>query len=313
MSHPMPFFLGSRRICLFVLVLGLLAAPCLPAVAQQTAAVVNGDPITELDVAQRSRLIQITTRKPTTQQHALDELIDEKLKLQTAKRYKLDISESDVETSFNGMAQRVGTTTQQFGAALTQAGISIESFKAKIRADIAWQQIVRGKFRDALQVRERDVLLELQSRNKDDEALLGYEYTLRPVLLIVPRGAAATVVEARRREADGLRTRFDNCGEGLKLARGMKDVAIRDPIIRTTGDFTAQLREILDKTQVGHLTPPETTQQGIEFYAVCGKKRTRGAAPGRRDVQDEMLQARFEVQGKRYLKELRRSAMIEYR
>jgi hypothetical protein len=30
-------------------------------------------------------------------------------------------------------------------------------------------------------------------------------------------------------------------------------------------------------------------------------------------VQDEMLQERFDIQGKRYLKELRRNAMIEYR
>jgi peptidyl-prolyl cis-trans isomerase SurA len=211
------------------------------------------------------------------------------------------------------MARRAGTNTQQFGQALQQAGITVQAFKTKIKADIAWQQIVRGKFRESLQIRERDVLVELQSRNKDDDALVGYEYTLRPLLLIVPRGAAGSVIEARRREAEGLRNQFRGCAEGLRLARGLRDVAIRDPIIRTTADFGAELRQILDKTEVGHLTPPEITSQGVALYAVCGKKRTIGALPGRREIQDEMLQERFESQGKLYLKELRRSAMIEYR
>lgn len=291
----------------------LLAMLQTPSFAQQAAAIVNGEPITELDVTQRSRLIQLMSRKAPSNQAALDELIDEKLKLQTAKRYKLNVSDADVDSSFAAMARRAGSNPQQFSALLGQSGVNVNAFKTKIKADIVWQQIVRGKFRENLQIRERDVLTELLSRNKDDEAVVGYEYTLRPILLIIPRGAPEGTREARRREAEGLRTRFQGCAEGLPLARALKDVAIRDSIIRTTADFTAQLREILDRTQVGSLTPPEVTAQGIELYAICGKKKTVGALPGRREIQDEMLQERFEAQGKRYLKELRRSAMIEYR
>jgi peptidyl-prolyl cis-trans isomerase SurA len=302
----------ARSGALMIAALFLVASPSFTR-AQQAAAVVNGEPITALDVAQRARLMHLVTHKTATQQQALEELIDEKLKLQAARRYKLDISEADVENAYATMARRVGTAPKQFDTALSQAGITVQAFKTKIKADIAWQQIVRGKFRESLQIRERDVLTALQSRNKDDQALIGYEYTLRPLLLIVPRGAPAPAVEARRREAEGLRAQFRGCAEGIRLARGLRDIAIRDQIIRTTADFTAQLREILDNTQVGQLTPPEVTSQGIALYAVCAKKQTVGALPGRREVQDEMLQQRFESQGKLYLKELRRSAMIEYR
>ena len=70
---------------------------------------------------------------------------------------------------------------------------------------MGWQQIIRGKFQSNFQFRERDILDSLQSGRKEGEAAVGYEYTLRPILLIIPRGSAEPVIAARKREADGLR------------------------------------------------------------------------------------------------------------
>lgn len=283
-----------------------------PAAAQRAAAIVNGEPITELDIAQRRRLIELASRKAASHQQALDELINEKLKLQTASRYKLDITDAEINAAFANMARRARYSPEQFVRALTAAGLKVDAFRTRIKADMAWQQIVRGKFRGSLHVRERDIASILETRNKDDEAS-GYEYTLRPILLLVPSTASDAARAARRREAEGLRNQFQNCQQGLRLARALRDVAIRDSIVRTSADFTAQLRELLDRTPVGRLTPPELTQQGIELYAVCAKEKTVGAMPGRREVQEELMQKRFEAQAERYLQELRRSAMIEYR
>ena len=107
--------------------------------------------------------------------------------------------------------------------------------------------------------------------------------------------------------------RFENCDDGIRLARGLKDVAVRDPVYRTSAELTAQLRDILEKTQQGRLTPPEVTKQGIELYAICDKKQSTSEVPGKREVREEILNERFAQQGKNYLKELRAGAMIEYR
>jgi peptidyl-prolyl cis-trans isomerase SurA len=284
-----------------------------PALAQQVVAMVNGDPITAIDIAQRTKLIQLSTHKSPSRQEVLDELIDEKLKLQIAKRYKLEITDQEVDGAFNNIASRAGNTPQGFAQALNGQGISTEMVKARIRADMGWSQIVRGKFQSNMQIREREILDTLQTTRREGEAAVGYEYTLRPLLLIITRGSPDTVREARKREAEGLRTRFQGCEEGLRLARGLKDIAIRDPVVRTSGDLGAQLREILDSTQEGRLTPPEITQQGIEMYAMCGKRQTTSELPGKREVRERLFQERFTDQGKRYLKELRAGAMIEYR
>jgi len=291
----------------------LIAIGWTPALAQQVVVVVNGDPVTAVDIAMRSKLIQLSTHRAPTRQEALDELIDEKLKLQIAKRYRLDITDSEVDSSFNSIASRAGNTPQQFSASLMREGISVDSVKTRLKADMGWQQIIRGKFQANFQIRERDILDTLQAGRKEDQPAVGYEYTLRPILLIVPRGSPEAVVADRMREAEGLRTRFQSCDEGIRLARALKDVAVRDPVFRTSGDLTAQMREILDNTQEGRLTAPEVTKQGIELFAMCNKRQTNSELPGKREAREKILQERFVDQGKRYLKELRAGAMIEYR
>jgi peptidyl-prolyl cis-trans isomerase SurA len=302
-----------RRLAPALVSLALVFGGHAPAAAQQVIVVINGDPITAIDIAQRTKLIQVSAHKTPARQEVLDELIDERLKLQIAKRYKLEISESEVDETFKNIASRAGSTPDSFAKALHAQGISVEAVKMRIKADMGWAQIIRGKFQSTFNIRERDILDTLQTNRKDDQPAVGYEYTLRPILLIVPRGSGEEAIAARKREAEGLRNRFVNCDEGIRLARGLRDTAVRDTVIRTSGDLTGQLREILDNTAEGKLTPPEQTQQGIELYALCRKRQITSELPGKREVREKILQERFVEQGKRYLKELRAGAMIEYR
>lgn len=304
---------GRHLVAATLAAMALAAAWHSPAAAQQVVVMVNGDPITAVDIAQRTKLLQVSTHRVPTRQEVLDELIDERLKLQTAKRYKLEITDAEVDGAFNNIASRAGSTPDKFAQALSGQGLSVDAVKTRIRADIGWGQIVRGKFQANFQIRERDILDTLLSARKDDQPAVGYEYTLRPILLIIPRGSSEEVIAARHREAEGLRNRFQSCDEGLRLARGLKDVAVRDQVIRTSAELTAQLREILDNTPEGKLTAPEKTEQGIELYALCKKRQTSSELPGKREVREKILQDRFVEQGKRYLKELRAGSMIEYR
>lgn len=300
------------RLAFAAFCLAAITVSAAPAEAQQIVARVNGVPITEVDVAQRMRLSQVSGSKAPNRKAIIDELIDEQLKLQTAHRYRIDIPESEVEQVVAGMAGRMRATPEQFAKVLGSAGISINALKRKLRADIAWNGIVRGKFQSRLQVREKDIFMAAKAQGKEQVA--SYDYSLRPILLVVPRGAGASVMEARRREAEGLRTRFTNCEDGLRLARGLRDVAIREPVTRSSSDLSAKLREVLDNTAVGRLTPPDVTQTGIEVFAVCSKTPSKGVITGaERDVREKLFGERFDAEAAKYLRQLRRQAAIELR
>jgi peptidyl-prolyl cis-trans isomerase SurA len=292
---------------------GSTLAPRLAA-AQGVAAIVNGDLITTLDVAQRIKLTELSTHKVQTRQDALDELIDEKLKLQIAKRYVVEISDREINSTFDGIARRAGTTSQKFAESLTTAGISVPALKARIKADMVWSAIIRGKFQSSLQIGERDVIDALQAGKKDDKPeAAAYQYSLRQIVFIVARGSSPAAFDARAKELEALRARFGSCEEGIPMARALHDVAVREPISRGSLDVPAAQREVLDKTPVGHLTPPDITLQGVETFAVCSKEQLAGETPEKREIREKLTNERFQAQAKRYLKELRRSAMIEIR
>ena len=115
------------------------------------------------------------------------------------------------------------------------------------------------------------------------------------------------------RDADALRVRFQSCADGIPFTRALREVAVRDPVTKFSADLPPELRDILDKTDVGHLTPPEQTAEGIQMFALCGKKENKSDTPGKKEVRDELFQQKFGAQAKRYLAEIRRAAMIEYK
>jgi peptidyl-prolyl cis-trans isomerase SurA len=283
-----------------------------PRAQAQVVAVVNGEPITAVDIAQRTRLVQLSTQKTPSRQEVLDELIDDKLKIQLSKRYIADVPKREIESAYASIARRAGMTTKQFSDSTAQSGITPEALKNRIHADYVWSQIVRGKFQGSLQVGEKDIEVKLQASNKEDPG--GFEFKLRPVLFLVPKGAAATAFETRKREAESLRGRFTNCDDGLRVAMTLPDVVVREAIIRQSADIGQQQRDVLNNTPVGRLTPPDITPQGVEVFAVCNKAPAAGAeSPARRQLRDEMFNERYQALSKKFLKELRNQALIEYK
>jgi len=283
-----------------------------PATAQ-VVVIANGSPITEYDIQQRMKLETNAAHKSTTRQQIIDDLIDDRLKISKAKVYGLEVADTEVNNAFEGMASRQRLTVQQFSQVLERAGISPNTVKARIRAELTWQQLIRGKFGSSLQVGESDIANALKSRNESEASAVGYIYTLYPVTIVIPRGSSESTISAKRSIADNLRGRFVSCNEGLAMARALRDVAVREPITRSSADLSEQLRDILGNIEVGHLTAPEVTAQGLQMFAVCSKKETTAESPLRRAVREQLFTKRFESESKKFLEDIRKSAMIEYK
>ncbi len=301
---------GQGRIIIATACIFAAIATPSRALGQHVVLVVNGEIITDYDIEQRAKFDTLSSHKTPARQDVIEELIDDKLKVQIARRYKLDITDADVESSYADMARRMHLTSDQLTQTLAQSGIDAKTLKARVRADLSWQYIIRGKFQSSLQISEKSVLDQIATEKKGEGGDVGYDYILRPILFVVPRGNTASQ-ESRRKDAEALRSRFSTCDTGLLFARALRDVVIREPITKNSSDLVPALRQILDKTEVGHLTPPETTQQGIELFALCEKKETKSETPEKRQAREKLFSEQFEAKAKNYLRELRRQAMIE--
>jgi peptidyl-prolyl cis-trans isomerase SurA len=299
----------SYRLASALVVATLSLAPQIA--SAQVVALVNGSPVTELDVTQRSKLIQVMTHKSATRQQALKELVDDHLKIFITKRYGIDASNEDVDKAFANMAQRSHLSPAQMEQQLARQGLSASALKLKIRADLGWNNLIRGKFSSSLQINDTDIRNALQSNNGAAAGdTTGHVYTLYPITFIAERSSEH---EGRRREAENLRGRFQSCTEGIKLARALRAVVVREPIHRNSADLAPQFRDLLDKMEIGRLTPPETTPQGVQMFALCERKENTNDSPAKRAAREALFNKRFEAESKKYLEEVRRQSMIEYR
>jgi len=281
--------------------------------AQTVICMVNGEPITEYDIEQRSKLDFISTHKQPARQDVINELTDEKVKIKEAKKFGVDPSSSDIEQSYAAMSTRMRITPEQLTKSLEGQGIRPDTLKSRIKADMVWTSLVRGRYKESLQVGEKDVAEVAKSDGDEAQQGEAFEYKMQPIVLIVPRGSPPAAIEARQKEAEALRGRVQTCDEANALFKSMQNAAIRDTVTKTSADIPQVLRELLDKTPIGHLTPPEVTKQGVEMVALCARKPTTIDSPKKKEIRDKMFVQKYEAKSKSYLQEVRRAAMIECR
>ena len=282
--------------------------------AQTVAVMVNGEPITDFDIEQRSKLAMLSTHKQPSREEVVNELIDEKVKIREAKKFGVDPTSADIDQTYAQVSQRMRITPEQLTASLEKQGIRADTLKQKLKTDLVWGSLVRGRYKEKLQVGEKDVNDAVKAEGGDEaQQADAFEYRMQPVVLIVPHGSAQSAIELRQKDAETLRARIETCDQANQYFKSMPNAAIREPVIRTSADIPANLRKILDDTPIGHLTPPEVTKQGIEMVALCGRKPTTIDTPKRKEMRDKMYQKKYEATSNAYLAEIRKAAMIEYR
>src|SRR6202171_4495759 len=214
--------------------LAVLACGGAPLHAQSVAVMVTGDPITSYDIEQRTKLNFLTTHKQMPRDEVVNELIDEKVKIKEAKKFGVDPTSTDIEQSYGSMASRMRITSEQLTKSLESQGIRPDTLKARIKAEMVWTSLVRGRYKESLQVGEKDVAAAIQVNGADKQETDAFEYKMQPIVLIVPRGSAPAAVDARQKEAEALRSRVQTCAEANAFFKSMQNAALRETVRRTS-------------------------------------------------------------------------------
>lgn len=279
-----------------------------PASAQSIALVVNGQPILTSEVSARSALHKLSGGKPT--QSAQDELIDEKLKMMEAKRYGMLPDDAQVNAAFASIAQRTKLTPDQFIKAIGQRGVSAQTLKDRIRAEMGWAQLIRRKYAGQLAA-SQDVTAAMQARGQQNSKAT--QFTLRQIVFVVPKGASDALANQRRSEAIGARGRFSGCDGAVSFVSALRDVAVKDPVTRSSAQLGKEMSDMLSKTKIGGLTEPQRSEQGWEMIAVCERKDIADDSALRQAALEEVGGKAAEEKSKQYLAQLRSRAIIQRR
>ena len=303
---------AGLRVQLATLAVVLVIALCgQPALGQTTIKIiVNDSPITSYDISNRERFLKLVSGGRFGRERAIEELIDEKLKMQEAQRRNVSIPESEIDQAFARIAKSTKLTPAKLSQALTQQGVDPITLKNRIRADLAWSKIVRADARTALNITEQDVAEALGEEVEVETEIA--EYTVRPILFVVPKNSTKSYDAQRKREAESFRGRLESCDQAEVLAKELRDVTVRTPT-RVDEQKLGDNWESIAETPVGKATAPRRSAIGYEMFAICEKKSIKGSSKESAEARDKLRSEAGERFARRKLRDLKSEAMIEYR
>lgn len=285
------------------------------AAAQQVegiAAVVNDEPITTFDVRNRMRLILVSGGiQPTEeileriQEQAIDALIDESLQLQSAREYAVDVSDEEVEESLRDVAARNNMTLDQIQSQLAQGGVDIDTMRRQIRAEIAWQILVNGRYGSRIRISDSQIEV---ARERLIESASEAQVHLAEILVEVP--SAGDVQAAQQR----VQTIFQQLSQGAPFPMVAQQFSSA-PSASRGGDIgwqpisqlEPQVRAVVERfTQPGQISTPIRVPGGFLIIALIDKRE--GAVVEQLDlVQVTLPASRVSEEGRERLAEAMRA------
>jgi peptidyl-prolyl cis-trans isomerase SurA len=136
---------------------------------------------------------------------------------------------------------------------------------------------------------------------------------LKQVSLIFPKGTkreAAEPMVGRFAEAS---KSIGGCGGVDKFAAAFHAEVVTSDQVKMR-DLPPVLQRIMIPMQVGQVTPPYgTLEDGFRVLVICGRDEATSSAPSYDDVYNQINEERLNSRARRYLRDLRRDAVIEFR
>jgi peptidyl-prolyl cis-trans isomerase SurA len=137
--------------------------------------------------------------------------------------------------------------------------------------------------------------------------------SLKQVSITFPKGTtreqAEPIVE---RFADAVKN-VGGCGGADKIASEFHGEVVSEDNVKMR-DLPVALQNLMLPMQVGQATQPfGSLDEGVRTLVICGRDEPQASAPSYDDIYNQLNEERVNSRAQRYLRDLRRDAVIEFR
>ncbi len=139
--------------------------------------------------------------------------------------------------------------------------------------------------------------------------------SLKQMTLSLPAGIGEADARKLANEMQARTRNMGGCGKADEVAKGLGAEVVANDQLRL-GDLPPQLQQLLGQMPIGAATPPfGSPQDGLRVLVLCGRDDPPASAgmPTFDQVYGQLNDARVNSAARRYLRDLRRDAVIDYR
>jgi len=225
-------------------------------------------------------------------------------------------------------ADRVFAALQQGGSFVGYARQFSEASTAAVGGDLGW--VRPEQMPDALAQAIRQMRPGMVSRPIKVQG--GYSIVavqdIRKILTADPRNAVLSLKQVtvsfpqstNRAQAEPIVARFASaaqniggCGGAERIAGELNAEVVQSDDVKMR-DLPPALQEMILQMQVGQATRPfGSIEEGVRVLVLCGRDEVDPSAPSFDQVYAQLNEERVNLRSRRYLRDLRRDAIIDYR
>lgn len=288
-------------------------------VVDRIVAIVNDDIITLSDLKTQLRLYenQIKAKRiPQSRKKALlykvrtqllDNLINQKLTDQEAKKAKISVSRAEIDSTIERMKEANSLTHEGLIKALKKEGLTLKEYRKQIRDQIIRPRIINFKVRSKIIITD-DEIKQYFEKNKDKYAGTK-KYDLKHILLKSSLENKALMGTLLKRLRSG--ESFDSISRKYS----------KSPLVKRGGrlglinveDLPDNLKKVIYKTKEKGYSDMVETGQGLQIFYVTKIEKSEGktlssATP---EITKKLYNQKIEKHYKLWLKGLKKEAHIK--
>ena len=251
-------------------------------IVERIVAVVNDDIITYLEVQKElspyEAQIKAVGYDPEKEQQMLyrdrsdvvEKLVDQKIIDQEIKRYKITVSDQDIDNDIERIKASKLWTDEDFRKALEYEGMTIESYREKLKGQALRARLLNTVVRANIVITEEDIASYYASNIEKYQGEL--KYHLRNIIMRVLEDAGTEGKRSVLEKMENIKAALENGASFESLARQYSESVLAknggDLGILPYKDFSSQLKQALEGLSIGQHTGVLDTDQGFQIFYI---------------------------------------------
>jgi len=113
--------------------------------------------VTEFEVQQRQRFLQLLNAPGSDRDSVVEGLIDDRLRNRAATDVGLELTEEGTQSGLSEFAARANLTTEEFTKALEQSGVARETCRDYVTTSLIWRELIRARYLNSVNITEAEI------------------------------------------------------------------------------------------------------------------------------------------------------------
>ena len=245
----------------------------------------------------------------------LQQLITEKLTDQEIERFKVSVSEKEIDAQIERIKKARFLTEEELRATLERQGVTLDNYRERLKKDILRVKLLNREVKSKIVITNEDI--KAYYDNHKEEYSGKRKYHLRNIIKRVPDNAADAFKKEIRQKMEQVLKKLETGQPFEALARTYSDAPIAaeggDLGVFSLDQLSPQIREAIIDKGIGEFTSILDTEQGFQIFYIQNIIKSRDkpleevSAAIQEKISREITDAKFGA----WIESLRRRSHIK--